>query len=928
MKYLIILFCTCGFLLHAQQLYPPITIDGSQPWTSGTIRLDNAETFIYQNSATQTSDVEIKAASEIVMSPDAVAGAYTGTGQFRAAIEPAALSIVSFHPNGWYNIPRYDKFEMGVKLPANIQSQINAFLNGQPGLNPYDPDQVRIECVYNSGGHTRYGFYYRDFTVQNNTWIEQPTDYTFRIRLAPEVLYSYRADIKLYINGVLTESVTRYFGTDNSGNKGHLQVANGNLLKLQYSNGDIFFGIGQNVPYAIPDSVELNCSGGPRGKCNSPYTFQKQRDYLVDLADNGGNFTRVRLDALNMLCEWPYRQDLNTDPPPPNKPLSSYLNNYNDNQRYLWEYDRTFATMENRGIKAVLCLLQDQAFSTYGAYDPYQQFTWNNNPYSTITGNNLAGCKAFFTNQQSIATYRKWLFYVQARYGYSTSVAMWQLINETANVAKFTSGVHTIDVDQSFNTDLQNWVYDTKFVLQQQYPSRPVTTGYISDTNQRAQNYTNLNVWSSNSYHGYTNKNKYEDPDYETRGNAMLQPGSGYFTQSKPFFWGELGVGDSANIMDRKSDRCFHNAVWASTFTGGISNGLYWNDWDQIYGVNHRKNFQSLRAFTDMIDFSEQLTPGKSKDLGVPSSAYSDREIHTWWLRNAAKNFIAGWTKNNSANIFQDLGNLTQLERDQVVLSTRIYEYTIAQYTCFSTNQNPQTTINGILPWTNYRIKIYNTYNNANEEDSFTETTDAIGKLTFRRTMPWYNDDPFNPDYAFIIKPASTWRMSKNNEITATDTVYMLTSEIVTLKSLFVKDNNSYKFSWSGALKNLNSENSSVDISYENEGNYIVDMEARGHDNDTSVMQRFFIVVSDKAIPDKLNKLIVYPNPANNYVYLYYDESFKNPVVTCVDILGKEYKFNQIEQFKFDTSTLPNGMFLIKFKHGDYEKVLKINVIH
>jgi hypothetical protein len=27
-------------------------------------------------------------------------------------------------------------------------------------------------------------------------------------------------------------------------------------------------------------------------------------------------------------------------------------------------------------------------------------------------------------------------------------------------------------------------------------------------------------------------------------------------------------------------------------------------------------------------------------------------------------------------------------------------------------------------------------------------------------------------------------------------------------------------------------------------------------------------------------------------------------------------------------STLPNGMFLIKFKHGDFEKVLKINVIH
>ena len=925
MKHLIILFCLSGFFAHSQQLYPPVVIDGSQPWTSGTIRLSNVETYIYQNSATNTSDAELKAAVEIVMAPDAVAGGYTGAGQFRAAIDPQAISVVSFHPNGWQNIPRYEKFEMGVKLPANIQSQIDAFLSGQVGINPYDPDQIKVECSFNGGAYFRYGFYYRDYYVQNNTWVEKPTDHTFRIRIAPEQLYGNRADIKLYVNGVLIESVTRYFNLQNSNNRGHLKMANGNLLKMQYDNGDIFFGIGQNVPYAIPDNVYGNCKAGD---CNSPYTFQKQREYLTDLVANGGNFTRVRLDALNMLCEWPYRQELNTDPAPPNKPLSSYLMNYNENQRYLWEYDRTFETMDNVGIKAVICLLQDQAFSTYGSYDPNQLYTWNNNPYSTITGNNLAGCKAFFTNQQAIATYRKWLYYVQARYGYSTSVAMWQLINETANVAKFTSGVHTIEVDPSFNADVKNWVYDMKFHLQQQYPPRPVTTGYISDTNQHAQNYINLNVWSSNSYHGYTNANKYEDPDYETRGNAMLQNGSGYFTQYRPFFWGELGVGDSANIMDRKSDRCFHNAVWASALTGGISNGLYWNDWDQKYGVNHRKNFQALRAFTDMIDFSQRLIPGKSKDVGQPSSQYEDREIHTWWLTNVAKNFIAGWTKNNSANIFQDLGNLTQAERDQVVLSTRIYESTIAQYTCFSTNQNPETTIEDILPWTVYRIKIYNSYDNANEEDVFTATTNGNGKLTFRRTMPWYNNNPFNPDYAFIIKPSSAWRMSSDNIITVTDTLYTTTMDTINLKSRFTEKSKPYDCSWSGAVYDLNNKSKYAKVNYQKEGNYTVDMEAR-ITGDTSVFQRFYIVVSDKTITENLNKVVIYPNPANNFVYLYYNtESLKSPNISCVDMLGKEYQLEQIEQFKFNTSMLPSGMFLIKFENEDYEKVFKINVIH
>ncbi len=927
MKHLIILFCLSGLLAHSQQLLPPIVIDGSQPWSSGTIRLSNAETFIYQNSATNTSDVELKAAAEIVMEPGAVAGGYTGEGQFRAAINPQVISVVSFHPNGWQNIPRYEKFEMGVKLPASIQSQIDAFLSGQAGINPYDPEQIKVECNFNSGAYFRYGFYYRDYYVQNNTWIEKPTDYTFRIRIAPEQLYGNRADIKLFVNGVLIESVTRYFNLQNSNNPGHLKMANGNLLKMQYDNGNIFFGIGQNVAYPIPENVYGNCHAGD---CNSPYTFQKQREYLADLAANGGNFTRVRLDALNMLCEWPYRQELNTDPAPTNKPLSSYLANYHDNQRYLWEYDEAFETMENTGIKAVLCLLQDQAFSVDGAYDPNHHYTWNNNPYSTITGNNLAGCKAFFTNQQSIDTYRKWLFYVQARYGYSTSVAMWQMINETANVASTYAKKHAIE-DPTFNNDVKNWVQDMKFVLQQQYPPRPVTTGYVSDTNRVNIAY-NLNVWSSNSYTGYIDEDngRFLDQDYEKRAKTLIGSNSsnnaGYFPNYKPFFWGELGIGDSANIVDRKSDRNFHNTIWSSTFTGGISNGLYWNDWEQKLGVNHRKNFQALKAFTDMIDFSQRLEPGLSKDNGV--GQYKRREIHTWYFANTAKNFIAGWTKNNSANWTQDLNMLSQSERTLVILATKLNEDSIAEYTCFSTNQNPETIIENLLSNTTYRVKFYNTYDNANEMDSKTYLSSSLGRLTFRRAMYSYINDPLNPDYAFIIKPASTWRVSQNNIIEASDTLYISTADSVLLKSSFVKADNNYIFSWSGAPVEVTNNTNQIKANYSIEGTYSVELKAKG-EQDTTINHRFIIVVSDKELKRELNKIVIFPNPADNFLYLYYDEeTIKNPIISCIDILGKEFRLEHLGTNKFDTSTLTNGLYFVKVKNGNYEKTVKINVIH
>ena len=928
MKHIIILFCLSGFFAYSQQLYPPITVD-SVAWTNGTVRLANAETFVYKASATQTSDVELKAAAEIVMAPDAVAGVYSGAGQFRAAIEPAALSIVSFHPNGWYNIPRYSKFEMGVKLPLAIQSQINAFLNGQPGLNPYDPDQVKIECVFNGGAHTRYGFYYRDYTVQNNTWIEQSTDYTFRIRLAPEVLYGYRADINLYINGVLTETVTRYFGTDNSSNLGHLEMANGNLLKMQYNNGQVFFGIGQNVAYPIPDSIGLNCAGGPRGHCNSPYTFQKQRDYLIDLADNGGNFTRVRLDALNMLCEWPYRQELNTDPAIPNKPLSAYLNNYNDNQRYLWEYDRTFATMENKGIKAILCLLQDQAFSVDGAYDPYHQYTWNHNPYSSLTDTTIQGCKAFFTDPQSKATYQKWLFYVMARYGYSTSMSVWQMINETYNTASSNSASHLIEVDPSFNNDVRNWVCDMKYYLQQMYPLHPVTTGFVSPKNMKNFAYNCLNIWSSNSYNTYMDSlGKYRDDDHEGRANALIGNSDvpGYFPNYKPFFWGELGLADGINVIDQKSDREFHNTIWSSTFTGGISSGLYWNDWEQKYGINHRNNFKALRAFVDMIDFSQRLEPFKGKDVGLTQTSFEDREIHTWWMRNGAKNYVVGWTKNNSANWTQDEALYNSEEWDTIVRRSKFNE-NVQEYTCFSTNQNPKTVITGLLNSTNYKIKMYNTYDNANEIDVVNASTGFNGQLSFRRDMYSYINDPFNADYAFIIKPNSTWRMSNTN-IVASDTIYTTTLDTVVLCSRFTMSNGTHRFNWS-IDDNRHKYDSLIYVNYSAEGTYKVNLKADRAESDTIIEHEFVLKVSDKNIEKKLNQIVAFPNPANNYVYLYYDEDvFKSPSITCIDMLGRKNEFSEIEAHKFNTSNLANGLYLIKLRYANYEKTFKVNISH
>lgn len=189
--------------------------------------------------------------------------------------------------------------------------------------------------------------------------------------------------------------------------------------------------------------------------------------------------------------------------------------------------------------------------------------------------------------------------------------------------------------------------------------------------------------------------------------------------------------------------------------------------------------------------------------------------------------------------------------------------------------------------------------------------------------------DPFNPDYAFIAKPSSSWRISQNNEISACDTIYITTADTAILQSRFVNKNKDYEFNWSGSLQDLNLKGSFARVGYAREGNFIVDMEAKANQGDTSITNRFYIIVTDAGISHNIEKASVYPNPANNFVYPYYDEeTIKSPIISCVDILGKEFKIDRLEANKFDTSTLINGLYFIRVKNGNYEKIIKINVIH
>lgn len=45
-------------------------------------------------------------------------------------------------------------------------------------------------------------------------------------------------------------------------------------------------------------------------------------------------------------------------------------------------------------------------------------------------------------------------------------------------------------------------------------------------------------------------------------------------------------------------------------------------------------------------------------------------------------------------------------------------------------------------------------------------------------------------------------------------------------------------------------------------------------------------------------------------------------------MLGKEQEIPQTDLFKFNTSNLLSGIYIIKFKYSTNEKIFKINITH
>ena len=82
--------------------------------------------------------------------------------------------------------------------------------------------------------------------------------------------------------------------------------------------------------------------------------------------------------------------------------------------------------------------------------------------------------------------------------------------------------------------------------------------------------------------------------------------------------------------------------------------------------------------------------------------------------------------------------------------------------------------------------------------------------------------------------------------------------------------------------------------------------------------------------PIKESIFRVYPNPAKEDFTLESSDNFENPIITITDIMGKliEHKqyYTHSKKIKIATTTLQDGMYLIRCSDRVHQKTVKVIV--
>ncbi|MFN8117902.1 MAG: PKD domain-containing protein [Bacteroidia bacterium] len=920
MRYLNFLLLLISPTFYAQIPAPTsyIYVDDIQPWTNGSINISGVDKVVYYNSTSANANVDIKAAKEILLQPNASAVNFNNNGSFTAEIKQSYLNPAAFKsPLGydvyWNSIYLFDRFEIGVQLPPNINQLIEDFLNGNnTGINPYDQDQIKLVGTYYQQGigsqKVRYGFYYRDIRILGNGYVQQQSNYPFRIRFAPQNTGDYRLHLELYVAGSKIDETYCDFTVKDLSKYGFWSL--NSMGKLKDSRNHEIFAIGQNVAFANPctnNQNDLNCS------------FDEQRSYINELAINQGNLVRIRLDPWSNDIEW--------------EELGVYGSNRIAGENFKRQYhayqlDQTFDLCEQNGMYIFLTLMQDQTLNPLDHYGT--GYAWPLSPYSSV----IANPQDFLTDAAARLAFKKKLDYIIARYGYSANLGMYSILNEA-------NGVENWQNSSSVRTDMMNWHCEMSSYLKNTYPQHLITTGYT----QTGTSKTNSLIKEDNTFvcgsidiascnHYSTSRDLHKERHDEIPKRVSNNWNANLHTNIKPFIFGELGMTDCQPYSDQFTDAEFHNTIWStSMYDNAIGSGLYWYDWEQKQGINHRINFNALKNFTTDLNLSTDAYVSKW-DFGG-SAIKQNRKIEYIESHNTGRAKGYGWVKNadyfwiNDPFLLSNFpnNNITNLSCNETEVSNYSYSHHFEEIT-----------LHGLQALKRYNIDFWSCYGNGGNSGTGginNKWSTIFGTLNFYKDVSVGPNIAGDPDFAYKLAKIGTNFRTINTNDPPTDTIRLYKGRNCFEASGLQDDSDNNTHYWDfgdGQTSNL------MDplVCYEKPGKYLVVHNYKDTiGNNVTQSQNIIVIFKEETkegvpLANDLYDLQIFPNPTLNVISLVSSQIISDIYVynQLGEILLIKQKINLLEFQVNEVANFKTGTYFVKvvYQNGDngFKKFIKI----
>lgn len=419
--------------------------------------------------------------------------------------------------------------------------------------NPYNQRQVSLDMLLVSP--TGKPLLLPCYFDGNNTW---------KARFTPQEAGSYQYSFRLTNGAAVTSTALTTFTAERSNKKGFLHK--NDLWTFRFDNGDLFRGIGENVAWES------------RAFEDDKWTY----DYLLpSLAKNGANFFRTWMCYWNLPLEWK---------------KTSGTKRYQQSTEYfnpgaIKRMDELVNMCDSLGLYFMLTLDWHGHLMRGGG--------WNNSNYNQVNGGPAKDPADFFTMQSAQEQYKDKLRYIVARWGYSSSIAVWEFFNEIDNAAFTQQDSIIIPL-----ATIAQWHLEMSRYLKDIDPYQHLVSTSVSHRDIIGLNAIPYIDFNQKHIYKHTEKIPGIYPDY-------IQ------TYGKPYVVGEFGFRweDQDVKYAKEADFDYKRGLWYGMFSPTPVLPMSW--WWELFDNEQMTPYlQSVRTISDRM-----LKDGKGKFEKVNISA-------------------------------------------------------------------------------------------------------------------------------------------------------------------------------------------------------------------------------------------------------------------------------------------------------------------